>query len=91
MNPDSPGTVETDPERLRRFEQEAGAAGALIISHAEDFHAHQPERNHHRVAAIHSDRVDRLQPSNTLPPLVAEGHVASDFLDRAARLHTTKH
>jgi hypothetical protein len=61
------------------------------VSHAENFHAHQPGRNHHRVAAIHSDRVDRLQqPSNTLTPLVAEGHVAPDFLDRAARLHTTK-
>src|ERR1035437_6002789 len=61
------------------------------VSHAENFHAHQPKRNYHRVAAIHSDRVDRLQPSKTLTPLVAEGHVAPDFLDRAPRLHPTKH
>src|ERR1017187_6464420 len=30
------------------------------VSHAKDFHAHQPKRNHHGVTAIHSDRVDRL-------------------------------
>jgi hypothetical protein len=43
------------------------------------------------VAAIHSDRVDRLQSGDTLTPFVAEGHVAPDFLARASRLDTTKH
>src|SRR5712692_6686308 len=43
------------------------------------------------MATIHPDRIDRLQPRNALTPLVAEGHVPSDLLDRASRLHTTKH
>src|SRR6266852_1068933 len=63
----------------------------IRVSATEHFYTHQPRRNHDRMATIHPDRIDRLQPSNALTSRVAEGHVPPDLLDRTSRLHTTKH
>src|SRR5712692_10438944 len=44
----------------------------IRVSDTEHFYTHQPRRNHDRMATIHPDRVDRLQPRNALTSLVAD-------------------
>src|SRR6202049_4985123 len=63
----------------------------ICVSHSQHFHAPPPRRNHDRMATIHPDRVDRLEPRDALTSLVAEGHVPPDLLDRTPRLHTTQY
>jgi hypothetical protein len=62
----------------------------IRVPHSEHFNAYESRRNHNGMAAIHGNRVDRLQPWKALASFIAEGHVAADLPRCPSGFHPTK-